>query len=88
MKNIIKAEIRENIPYCNICGSLLKADTTDYKSVEIEGKRYTEFIKRCSNEKCGKLNQYCCDIEIDYTRRFVVNDDDMVVIESEIHRED
>lgn len=78
-----KANIKDNIPYCSVCGSPLKSATTDYKLVEYEGKKYTEFVKRCTNKKCGTLNQYLCEISMSKHRRFVADETDMKEIQEE-----
>ena len=77
----MKAKIKDNIPFCRVCGSPLKSATTDYKLVEYEGKNYTEFVKRCTNKKCGVLNQYLCEVTMGKHRRFVADEIQMKEIE-------
>lgn len=83
-KKSINAKIINNIPFCGECGKELRSQIKDYKLVEVNGEEYTEFIKVCSNKKCGRLNHYLADVTMDSTTRFVVEENNVKEIESEI----
>lgn len=83
-KKSINARIIDNVPFCGECGGGLRSQTKDCKLVDVDGEKYTEFIKVCNNRKCGKLNHHLADVTMDSTVRFTVEEDKIVEIESEI----
>lgn len=83
-KKSINAKIIDNIPFCGECGKSLRSQTKDCKLVDVNGEKYTEFIKVCSNKKCEQVNHYLADVTMDSTRRFVVEENNIKEIESEI----
>ena len=53
-----KGILIDNKIYCPICHQCNYQLTKDYKLVEIEGKRYVEFVGRCLTDGCNEKFYY------------------------------
>lgn len=69
---IMKAKIKENIPYCSKCNLPLTGRIKDYNVVVTkDNKRYVQFKRYCA---CGAINTYEALITLDYTERYTLSD--------------
>ena len=75
MNEVINATIKDNIPYCTKCGEKLYGRTMDYGTIIHNKESYTQFIVRCKN--CEVDNQYCSDVRVSGTKRYVFNKSEM-----------
>lgn len=82
MSEVINATIKDNIPYCTKCGEKLYGRTMDYGTIIHNGQKYTQFKVRCN--KCDTDNQYCSDVRIAGTRRYVFDKSEMKKVTDEI----
>lgn len=82
MNVILNAIIKDNIPYCAECKEKLYGRTIDYDTIIHNGQKYTQFKVRCN--KCDTDNQYCSDVRIAGTRRYVFNKSEMKKVTDEI----
>jgi len=53
-----KGIIKDNVIYCPVCNQSNYQLTSDYKLVEIESKRYIEFVGRCLTDGCNEKFYY------------------------------
>ena len=53
-----------NTIYCPKCEQSIYQLTSDYKLVEIEGKKYVEFVARCLTDNCNEKFYFQSDIGI------------------------
>lgn len=65
------AILKDGNVFCK-CGKPL-GNAKDYFLVEVNGKRYNQFIRRCTDKKCDIISQYCTDLE----NRFVFDQKDI-----------
>lgn len=70
-------------PRCPICNAILIGGVIEYKSIERNGQRYTEFLKFCPTEDCKTKAKYYAKIDMDETIRYSFDDDDIAEIKEE-----
>ena len=75
MNKIVNAKLINNIPVCSKCGGELAATTKDYNLVKVNGKKYTQFIRRCL--KCNTLNEYYSEMILGDNTRYIFNEDNV-----------
>ena len=75
MNKIVKAKLNNNTPVCSKCGGELAATSNDYNLVKVNGKKYTQFIRRCL--KCNTLNEYYSEMILDDNTRYIFNEDNV-----------
>ena len=61
---MFKAILKNNTIYCPKCEQSNYQLTSDYKLVEIEGKKYVEFVARCLTDNCNEKFYFQSDIGI------------------------
>ena len=77
-----KGVILENKIYCPSCNKSNYQLTNDYKLVEIEGKRYVEFVGRCLTDNCNEKFYYQSESNMS-GKRFVISRDKEIEIRDE-----
>lgn len=81
MNEIVNAKLINNIPVCSKCGSELAATSKDYNLVKVNGKKYTQFIRRCL--KCNTLNEYYSEMILGDNTRYIFNEDNVDEVKEE-----
>lgn len=71
----INATVKNNLPYCGECGTLLDGGTIDYKEIIHGGETYVSFLKFCSNPDCHCKNLYYAQIGMNKTKRYSFTED-------------
>lgn len=82
----MKALIKNNIPYCPICGKPLKGGFEDYGLVDINGEHYYQFKKICPTKGCGTERIIYYE-DVDFNKRFVIDGKNVTKIKDKVNEE-
>jgi len=80
---ILKAILKDNRLYCPECKESKYQLTDDYKLVEIDGTKYTEFVARCMNGNCNNKFYFQSKITINEHTHYVFDRNKEIEIKDE-----
>ena len=79
---MLDAVIRDGKLFCSKCGNLL-GGTKDCSLVSVNGETYIQFIRECSNIKCGEQSHYETIHTINDRKVFVFQQEDIKKVKEE-----